>query len=77
MQMTRQRELTTEDKKLAKRIKEIRIQKGIKSEEFSLKLGANPNYIVFVETGRRGLSLPMVYKIAKALKVTLKDLFDF
>ncbi len=77
MQKIRQRELTTEDKKLAKRIKGIRIEKGIKSEEFSLKLGANPNYIVFVETGRRGLSLPMVYKIAKALKVSPKDLFDF
>ena len=77
MQKARQRLLTAEDKKLAKRIKEIRESKDITQEALSLKKGANPNYIVFVETGRRGLSLPMVYKISKALKTTLKELFNF
>lgn len=77
MQKTRQRQLTVEDKKLAKRIKEIREFKNIKQEELSLRIDANPSYIVFIETGRRGLSLPMVYKVAKALKVAPKDLFDF
>jgi transcriptional regulator with XRE-family HTH domain len=77
MQKTRQRQLTVEDKKLAKRIKEIRESKDITQEALSLKIGANPNYIVFVETGRRGLSLTMVYRLSKALNVTLKELFSF
>ena len=77
MQKSRQRKLTLEDKKLAGRIKEIRLEKGMKLEPMSREIGANANYMVYVETGRRGLSLSKVYKIAKALGVPLKELFSF
>lgn len=75
--MGKQRTLTKEDKKLAKRIKEIRKEKGMSQEELSNKIGANLSYVVYLETGRRGISLPMLYKISKALGVKTKDLFTF
>ncbi len=74
--MTRTRELTEEDKKLANRIRGIRIEKGIKQEALSILIDKNPNYMAYVETGRRGLSLPTLYKLAKALKRPIKDLFS-
>ena len=75
--MGKQRPLKREDKKIAKRVRELRREKGISQEELSLRIGANLNYIVYLETGRRVTSLPMLYKIAKALGVKTKDLFTF
>ena len=69
--------LTNEDKKLSQRIKELRKEKEISQEELSNRIGANLSYVVYFETGRRGTSLPKLYKIAKALGVKTKDLFDF
>jgi transcriptional regulator with XRE-family HTH domain len=72
-----QRKLTREDRKLAKRIKDLRRQRGMSQYDLSLLLGKNHNYISYIETGRRAVSLPMVYRIAKALRVSVKDLFDW
>ncbi len=75
--MGKQRLLTREDKGLAKRIKELRKEKEISQEELSNRIDANLSYVVYLETGRRGTSLPMLYRIAKALNVRVKDLFIF
>jgi len=75
--MGKQRVLTKEDKRLAQRIKEIRGEKRISQEELSNRIGANLSYIAYLETGRRGTSLPRLYKIAKALGVKMKDLITF
>lgn len=74
---TNSRRLTKEDKALAENIQRLRREQELTQEALSEKLGKNPSYIAYIETHRRGLSLPMVYKIAKVLKVKLKDLFDF
>jgi len=71
------RKLSKEDALLAEKIQRVRRERNITQEDLSLKLGRNPSYIAYIETGRRGLSLPMVYKLARVLKIKLKDLFDF
>jgi len=71
------RKLTKDDALLAEKIQQLRREKDFTQEALSLKLGRNPSYIAYIETGRRGLSLPMVYKLARVLKIKLKDLFDF
>ncbi|HUW22395.1 MAG TPA: helix-turn-helix transcriptional regulator [Candidatus Bathyarchaeia archaeon] len=73
----RRRKLKREDKKLAKRIREVRKERGLSQEELSLRLGHNVSYIAYVETNRSGVSLPTLYKIAKILKVKVRDLFTF
>lgn len=73
----KERGLSPEDKKLARKIRGYRKKSGMTQWGLSAKIDANNNYIAFVETFRRGVSLPFLYRIAKALKVSLKDLFDF
>jgi len=73
----RQRKLSKEDKLLAKRIRELREKQNLTQEELSDRLGKNFSYIAYIETGRRGLSLPTVYRIARVLGVEVKELFDF
>lgn len=75
-QATKRRKLTREDKKLAKRIRELRIERGLTQEELSGLLGASLSYIAYIETHRRGLSLPMLYKVAKVLSVPMAKLFE-
>ena len=74
---TNRRKPTREDKKLAKRIKTLRGERGMTQYELSLLLGKNIKYASYIETHRRSVSLPMVYKIAKALKVEVKELFTW
>lgn len=73
----KRRKLTNEDKKLAQHIRALRISQGLTQEELGLKLGANLSYMAYIETYRRGLSLVMLYKLAKILGVKVKDLFTF
>ncbi len=76
METTKRRKLTREDKKLAGNIRRLRIERGLTQEELSGMLGANLSYIAYIETHRRGLSLPMLYKIAKLLGVSVAKLFE-
>ncbi len=73
----RRRNLTREDKRIADRIRKLRLERGITQEELSARLGHNLSYITYVETYRSGLSLPTLYKIAKILGVKLRELIDF
>jgi len=46
-------------------------------KQLSDLLAMNDLYIGQIEAGQQGLSLPVVYRIAKVFNVPLKDLFDF
>lgn len=72
-----QRKLTKEDRLLAENIQRLRRKRDISQEELSTKLGFSASYIAFIETGRRGTTLPVLYKLAKIFDIKLKDLFDF
>ncbi len=73
----RRRKLSKEDKKLADRIRALRLERNITQEELSGRLGFNLSYIAYVETYRSGVSLPTVFKLARLFGVEVKDLFEF
>lgn len=55
-----------------------KFRKSIKmtQEKLADSVGVSPKYIQYIETARRNPSLKTLYKIAKALKVRVKDLFS-
>lgn len=65
-------------KKLGQKIKEIRTANGLSQLQLAIKMddGSGPNNISDIECGRRNPTLKTVFKIAKALGVEVKDLFD-
>jgi DNA-binding XRE family transcriptional regulator len=71
------RKLAKEDVLLAARITQLRKARGLTQEELSDILGMNTLYITQVEAKQQGVSLPMVYRIAKVLNVPLRELFSF
>ena len=71
------RELIKEDVLLAQRIKQLRRERGLTQEELSDLLGMNTSYITQVEARQQGLSLPMVYRLAKVFHLSLKEFFSF
>jgi len=71
------RELTKEDMLLAKRIRQLRRERGLTQEELSDILGVNTSYITQVEAKQQGLSLPMIYRLAKVFHLTLEEFFSF
>lgn len=70
------RKLTKEDVLLAQRIKQLRQERGFTQEELSDLLGMNTAYITQVEAKQQGLSLPMVYRLAKIFHLSLHELFS-
>jgi len=71
------RELTKEDVLLAERIKRLRRERGLTQEELSDLLGMNTSYITQVEAKQQGLSLSMVYRLAKIFHLSLQEFFSF
>lgn len=62
---------------IGKRVKELRNSHGISQEELADLAGLDRTYITSVECGRRNISIVNIEKLATALKVTLKEFFDF
>ena len=62
--------------RIGKKIKNIRMEKGITQEELAEKADIHRAYFWEIEQGRN-ISLKTAYKIARALGVKLRDLFDF
>lgn len=63
-------------KKIADKIRKIRLEKGLTQEKLALEAGVNRAYIGYIETGKRKPSVETLEKIAKSLHVKLVDLFD-
>lgn len=53
----------------------LRKQKGITQEELADAVGLHRTYIGFIEQGKRNPSIANINKIAKALGISLKELF--
>jgi transcriptional regulator with XRE-family HTH domain len=62
-------------KKLGKRIADLRKKRGFTQEAFSHECGFNRSYMGAVERGEKNITLAMVNKVAKALKISLAELF--
>ena len=58
------------------RVKQLREEAGLSQEALALKAGIDRTYINSVENGKRNISIMNINKIAKALNISLSNLFD-
>jgi transcriptional regulator with XRE-family HTH domain len=64
-------------KKFGKRVLKLRLQKGITSQmALALKAKLDRTYIGGVERGERNIALKNIEKIARALDISIKELFE-
>jgi transcriptional regulator with XRE-family HTH domain len=75
--MVKVKKITEQDYRLGRKIQKIRKSKGVTQEQLAEKLRVSTTFIGYVETGYRRPNLKMIYKIAKALSVKVKDIFPF
>jgi len=66
----------TIQKQFGERIRELRLAKGFSQEELAFKSGVHRTYLGGIERGERNPALKNIAAIAKALDVTLPELFS-
>lgn len=62
---------------VGKRVKELRNKLGISQEELAARAELDRTYITSVECGKRNISIVNIERLAKALKVSLHEFFNF
>jgi DNA-binding XRE family transcriptional regulator len=72
-----QNKITEQDYRLGRRIQKIRKEVDLTQEKLAERVGVTTTFIGYVETGYRKPNLKMIYKIARALGVKVKDIFPF
>ena len=55
-------------------LRKVRLAKGISQEELAFKSGLHRTYISSAERGQRNVSVVNLYKLARALAVTVHEL---
>jgi transcriptional regulator with XRE-family HTH domain len=70
------RQETQIQKRFGTRMRHLRKDKGLSQESLALACGLDRTYIGGVERGERNISLINIHKIARALGVPAKELFD-
>ncbi len=63
-------------KTICKRIRKFRHEAEMTQEDLAEKVGISRVYIGYVEQGRNTPSLEILEKIAKALKISIRDIFE-
>lgn len=66
----------TPREQLSRRIREVRLERGWSQEHLADVSGLHRTYVGDVERGVRNISVDNIGKIAKALGVPVKALFD-
>lgn len=61
----------------AKKLKQIRKQRHLTLEKFSELVDISPNHISKLESARTFPSFQLISRIANALNIDIKELFDF
>ena len=62
---------------LGKKIAEIRTGKGLTQEKLAEMVNYSANHIAKLESARTNPSFDLLVKIAKAMSIPVKDLFDY
>ena len=65
------------EKRFGKRVRELRLAKGLSQEELAYRAGVHRTYLGGIERGERNPALKNISAIAEALGVTLSELFTF
>ena len=60
-----------------RRVRELRLARGLSQEELASRVGIHRTYVGGVERGERNPSLKNIASIARALDITLRELFSF
>ena len=71
------RQNKTIQQKFGNRVRKLRKGKGWSQEEFADECGLHRTYIGAIERGERNVSLKNIHAIAKALGISVKELFDY
>lgn len=58
------------------KIQQLRKELGISQEELAYRAGFHRTYIGMIERAERNITLSNIKKLADALNVNIKDLFD-
>mgnify|MGYP002985300656 FL=1 len=61
---------------LGKKIKQLRMKKGLSQEKFALEIGMDRTYFASVEAGKRNISICNIKQIADGLEISLSELFE-
>jgi len=59
------------------RIKELRSREGLTQEELARLVGVRRETILFMEKGRYNPSLKLAYRVSRALKAKIEEIFLF
>ena len=59
------------------RLKELREAKNLTQEDLAAIVGVHQTYIGKIETGKANPSLLLMYKLTRAIDITLYDFFVF
>ena len=62
--------------KLGLRIYDLRKEKSLSQEKLALKANIDRAYMHLIEKGRTNVSIELIEKIAIALEIDIKDLFE-
>ena len=63
--------------KLGDKIRTLRKRAGLTQEQLAEDAEISPNFIGYIERGQRAVSIKTLERIAKALNVTPRNLFEF
>ncbi|MDP4202049.1 MAG: helix-turn-helix transcriptional regulator [Bacteroidota bacterium] len=63
-------------KKFGDKIKKLRLERGLSQEGLANEANLDRTYIPGIEKGNRNVSITVIEKLAIALKVNMKELFD-
>lgn len=61
--------------RIRKRIRDIRISKGVSQSQLALMTSMTKSYMSEIEAGKKNLTLRTLQKIATSLGITLEDIF--
>ena len=59
-----------------RRVRTLRKREGLSQEQLAFRCGLDRTYVGGVERGERNISIVNIEKIARALGLSLRDLFD-
>ena len=62
--------------KLGQKIKKIRTEYNMTQEDLAFKIKVDRSYMGFIERGEKNPTLSTIIKIAQALHIPLKELFE-
>lgn len=74
--MSKQKSTSKDLVALGKRVRSLRLAINLSQEQFSVRAELHRTYISDLEQGLRNPTVATLHKIAKALKVSVKDLWE-